>query len=31
MTGAQSIGKANTYGWAELNSRGADKAIPFYK
>jgi predicted enzyme related to lactoylglutathione lyase len=31
MTGAQSMGKANTYGWAELNARGADKAIPFYK
>jgi predicted enzyme related to lactoylglutathione lyase len=31
MTGAQSMGKANTYGWAELNSRGVDKAIPFYK
>jgi predicted enzyme related to lactoylglutathione lyase len=31
MTGAQSIGKANTFGWAELNSRGVDKAIPFYK
>jgi predicted enzyme related to lactoylglutathione lyase len=31
MTGAQSMGNANTYGWAELNSRGVDKAIPFYK
>jgi predicted enzyme related to lactoylglutathione lyase len=24
-------GAANTYGWAELNSRGLDKAIAFYR
>ena len=22
---------ANSFGWAELNARGADKAVPFYK
>jgi predicted enzyme related to lactoylglutathione lyase len=22
---------ANSFGWAELNARGADKALPFYK
>jgi predicted enzyme related to lactoylglutathione lyase len=31
MAGAQAIGEANTYGWAELNARGVDKAKPFYK
>jgi uncharacterized protein len=31
MTGSQVMGEANTYGWAELNSRGVDKAKPFYK
>src|SRR5216684_735956 len=31
MTGSQVMGKANSYGWAELNSRGVDKAKPFYK
>lgn len=31
MTGAQLIDKPNTFGWAELNSRGVDKAVPFYK
>ena len=30
MTGAQVSGP-NTMGWAELNSRGVDKAKPFYK
>jgi uncharacterized protein len=30
MTGSQVMGEANTYGWAELNSRGVDKAKPFY-
>jgi len=31
MIGAQVIGDANSFGWAELNSRGVDKAKPFYK
>jgi predicted enzyme related to lactoylglutathione lyase len=31
MSGAQAMGVANTYGWAELNARGVEKAIPFYK
>ncbi len=31
MAGAELIGEANTFGWAELNSRGVDKAKPFYK
>ncbi len=31
MTGAQLVGTANTMGWAELNSRGIEKALPFYK
>jgi uncharacterized protein len=31
MTGAQLIDKPNSMGWAELNSRGVDKATPFYK
>ncbi len=30
MGGFQSNGAANTFGWAELNARGVDKAIPFY-
>jgi predicted enzyme related to lactoylglutathione lyase len=30
MTGAQLIDKPNSMGWAELNSRGVDKAKPFY-
>jgi predicted enzyme related to lactoylglutathione lyase len=25
------VGEANTFGWAELNSRGVDRAIPFYQ
>ncbi len=25
------VGEPNTFGWAELNSRGVDKAIPFYQ
>jgi predicted enzyme related to lactoylglutathione lyase len=29
--GGFQTGEANTYGWAELNARGIDKAIPFYK
>jgi len=29
--GGFQIGGANTYGWAELNARGVDKALPFYK
>ena len=31
MTGAETTGAPNTYGWAELNSRGVEKSIPFYK
>jgi predicted enzyme related to lactoylglutathione lyase len=31
MTGAQLYDKPNTMGWAELNSRGVEKATPFYK
>jgi len=31
MAGAMPVGEANTFGWAELNSRGIDKAIPFYQ
>jgi len=31
MHGSPVIGKANAYGWAELNSRGVEKAKPFYK
>ncbi len=31
MSGAQAMGQANTFGWAELNARGIDKATPFYK
>jgi len=30
MAGSPVIGKANAYGWAELNSRGFEKAEPFY-
>src|SRR6202165_3733224 len=30
MSGAQVIDKPNTMGWAELNSRGVEKAKPFY-
>jgi len=25
------VGEANTFGWAELNARGVDKALPFYQ
>ncbi|HET6310945.1 MAG TPA: VOC family protein [Candidatus Nitrosotalea sp.] len=31
MAGTLVTGEANSYGWAELNSRGVDKAVPFYK
>jgi predicted enzyme related to lactoylglutathione lyase len=31
MAGSQLIGKTGAYGWAELNSRGIKKAVPFYK
>ena len=31
MADAQVMGAANSYGWAELNSRGFEKAQPFYK
>lgn len=31
MSGAQLLGAPNTFGWAELNSRGIQKALPFYK
>src|SRR2546426_5842348 len=31
MTGAQVYDKPNSMGWAELNSRGVEKALPFYK
>src|ERR1700716_3740361 len=31
MGGAQVMGEANSYGWAELNARGVGKALPFYK
>src|SRR5260370_33039409 len=31
MAGSLVIGKANAYGWAELNARGFEKAEPFYK
>jgi predicted enzyme related to lactoylglutathione lyase len=31
MTGAQLLGAPNTFGWAELNARGIEKALPFYK
>jgi predicted enzyme related to lactoylglutathione lyase len=29
--GAFQTERPNTFGWAELNSRGVDKAIPFYR
>lgn len=28
--GGLQAGEPNTFGWAELNSRGIEKAIPFY-
>jgi hypothetical protein len=31
MFGAEVIGKSGAYGWAELNSRGIDKAKAFYE
>jgi predicted enzyme related to lactoylglutathione lyase len=31
MAGTLLTGKANAFGWAELNSRGVNKAVPFYK
>jgi predicted enzyme related to lactoylglutathione lyase len=31
MAGARLLGVANTVGWAELNARGFESAIPFYK
>ncbi len=31
MAGSPVIGQANAFGWAELNSRGFNKAEPFYK
>ena len=31
MTGAQVYDKPNSMGWAELNARGVEKALPFYK
>ncbi|HYM96085.1 MAG TPA: VOC family protein [Candidatus Sulfotelmatobacter sp.] len=31
MAGSFPVGEANTFGWAELNSRGVDKAIAFYR
>jgi uncharacterized protein len=31
MASSPVIGKANAFGWAELNARGVDKAKPFYK
>src|SRR5712691_6090018 len=31
MTGTQVEGKPNTFGWSELNARGVEKAVPFYK
>lgn len=31
MAGARLTGAPNTMSWAELNSRGIDKSIPFYK
>jgi predicted enzyme related to lactoylglutathione lyase len=29
--GSPILGKANAFGWSELNSRGVDKAKPFYR
>ena len=31
MGGSQISGVAGSYGWAELNARGVDKALLFYK
>jgi len=31
MNAAMPTGEPGTFGWAELNSRGVDKAIPFYQ
>jgi predicted enzyme related to lactoylglutathione lyase len=31
MNASLPTGEANSFGWAELNSRGVDKAIPFYQ
>jgi predicted enzyme related to lactoylglutathione lyase len=31
MAGAQLLGAPNTFGWAELNARGVEKALPFYQ
>jgi predicted enzyme related to lactoylglutathione lyase len=31
MAGTLVTGEANSYGWAELNSRGVENAVPFYK
>jgi predicted enzyme related to lactoylglutathione lyase len=31
MNASLPTGEANTFGWAELSSRGVDKAIPFYE
>jgi predicted enzyme related to lactoylglutathione lyase len=31
MAGTLVIGKAGAYGWAELNARGVEKAVAFYK
>jgi predicted enzyme related to lactoylglutathione lyase len=31
MRTPMAVGESNTFGWAELNARGADKAVPFYQ
>ena len=31
MNSTLPVGEANTFGWAELNARGVDKALPFYQ
>lgn len=31
MAGGMPVGDSNTFGWAELNARGVDKALPFYE
>lgn len=31
MSGSLPVGEPNTFGWAELNARGVDKAVPFYQ
>jgi predicted enzyme related to lactoylglutathione lyase len=31
MNSSMPVGDANTFGWAELNARGVDKALPFYQ